>query len=321
MKQTILDPARRERIRNEASEWFVAFCEADIDGAGREAFDQWLKTSPDHLRAYLRISAVWESADRLNYDLPLPATTGRDRRTLSQMPFKALAASLLLVCAAAAAVTWWFQQGETYKTAAAERRSIQLPDGSMIQLNARSAVKVRYTSGERGITLADGEALFSVVKDAQWPFVVHVGESQFRAVGTQFDIYRKPSQATITVVEGQVSVDHDAQQKLLVSAGEQAKIGVGAPRVAYKTNVASATSWTEGTLIFAATALEEVVEEYNRTGLRRLVIADPNLLKYHISGVFPAADPEPMVKFLQQRFGVIVKETRSDIHIYPPSKE
>jgi len=116
-------------------------------------------------------------------------------------------------------------------------------------------------------------------------------------------------------------VDNRAQLSLVVSAGEQAKIGPASPRIAYPINAASATSWTEGTLTFAATPLEEAVEEYNRTGLRRLVIADPNLLKYHISGAFPAADPEPMIRFLQQRFGVIVKESAGDLRIYPPLKE
>src|SRR5215472_10130618 len=52
-------------IREEASEWFVAFCEGRVDAARRESFDRWLRASPEHVRAYLRISALWESAGLL----------------------------------------------------------------------------------------------------------------------------------------------------------------------------------------------------------------------------------------------------------------
>lgn len=321
MKENPDDEARAERIRSEAAEWFVASCEAEIGSSSREIFDRWLKSSPEHLRAYLRMSAMWESADLLQNAAPLPAVpTLRRTWTVSQLRF-GLAACLILACGAVACIAWWrAAQVDSYSTAAAERRTVRLPDGSIIQLNARSGVEVDFSSAQRDVTLSAGQALFAVAKNAQRPFVVHVGELQFKAIGTRFDIYRKPGGATITVVDGQVAVRSHALPPLLVSAGEQAKLGQGAPRVAYKTNVISATSWTEGTLVFAATPLQEIVEEYNRTTARQLVVEDPDLLQYHISGSFPAADPAAIVKFLQRRFGVAVHETSNEIRISAPAK-
>jgi transmembrane sensor len=325
MKQRQLKDERSARIRNEASEWFVAFCEDELDGAGCDAFDRWLRDSADHVRAYLRISAIWQNADVLNHGAPIaipsarvPAWSGRGWRI----------AACLTIALAAVGATWWrFSQPRSYATAAAERRTILLPDGSNVELNAKSKIQIEFSSAERGVSLTEGQALFSVLKNAQRPFVVRVGEVRVRAVGTRFDVYRKPAEATITVVEGQVVViaavsatGNQTIPTLMVSAGEQAKLGPRSPGIAYKTNVAAATSWTQGMLTFDSTPLAQVMEEYNRTGSRRLVIEDPNLLKFHISGVFPADDPWNVVKFLQQRFAIVIEATPEAIRINPPAK-
>jgi transmembrane sensor len=218
---------------------------------------------------------------------------------------------------------WWrWSQPQSYATAAAERRTLRLADGSNVELNARSRIKVDFSPAERGVVLSEGQALFSVAKDAQRPFVVQVDGARIKAIGTRFDVYRKPAESTVTVVEGQVAVIDDAATdanqagaSLTVSAGEQAKLGRRSPHIAYKTNVAAATSWTHGMLSFDSTPLEQVMEEYNRIGSRRLVIQDQSLLKFHISGVFPAADPWNVIKLLQQRFSIVVEETPEAIRV------
>ena len=51
-----------EQIRDEATEWFIRFCEDEVDGSACEEFDAWLRVSPQHVRAYLDISAFWVAA-------------------------------------------------------------------------------------------------------------------------------------------------------------------------------------------------------------------------------------------------------------------
>jgi transmembrane sensor len=119
----------------------------------------------------------------------------------------ALSASVAIACAltgwlAWAAVQWHF----TYATYIGERRSITLEDGSTIDLNARSKVRVRFSPGERDVELLEGQALFAVAHDASRPFIVSAGATRVRAVGTRFDVYRKKSGTTVTVIEGKVAV-------------------------------------------------------------------------------------------------------------------
>src|SRR5438094_918370 len=47
-------------ICEQASEWLVRNRENDLDDEARKSFDLWLRASPQHIRAYLELSAVWE---------------------------------------------------------------------------------------------------------------------------------------------------------------------------------------------------------------------------------------------------------------------
>jgi transmembrane sensor len=93
-----------------------------------------------------------------------------------------------------------------YSTALSEQRSIQFEDGSTVELNSRSKIRVRYSKQKRDVELIEGQALFHVAHDASRPFIVAVGPTRVRAVGTQFDVYKKSSSTVVTVVEGRVAV-------------------------------------------------------------------------------------------------------------------
>ena len=350
------------RIRDEASEWFIANCEREVDSTGRQSFDRWLRTSSEHVRAYLQIASLWEGAGLLAQNTevgleqlvrralsepdirPLSAAeiSSRDSsagRTNWQRPIastswrnKAIAACMLVVSAIAGGTIWWqLARTPTYGTGAAEHRTLRLPDGSNVQLNARSRIELHFTAGERVVELTEGQALFSVAKNPARPFIVRSDDARVRAVGTQFDVYRKSSGTIVTVIEGQVAIRMDGPPEnsasramratsataspVLVSAGEQTVATSRVPMHAYRTNVFAATAWTEGNLVFDSTSLRDVVAEFNRVGSRRLIIEDDSLLGLHLSGAFPSADPSRLVGFLQQRFGVVVTETDKEIRV------
>src|ERR1700722_3040155 len=50
----------------EACEWFVQFRAGEADEQARRDFDLWLRRSPECVRAYLEISAIWSEAPKLD---------------------------------------------------------------------------------------------------------------------------------------------------------------------------------------------------------------------------------------------------------------
>jgi transmembrane sensor len=346
-KETIdkVNPQARER----AAEWLVAFCERELDASGREAFDRWLRASPEHVRAYLQVCAVWESTGLLAKDTKINiealvqralaehnvrALSTKDMRSRSSAGassqrstvlsgWRAIAASILFVCALAGGIVWWqLMRPPMYETGAAEQRTVRLPDGSTVQLNARSRIELHFTTHVRLVDLVEGQAMFSAARNAARPFIVRSGLADVRAIGTRFDVYRKSTGTVITVMEGKVAIGEgslpaakEPASAVLVSAGEQAVATSRTPMHAYRTNVFAATAWTEGKLMFDSVPLGEVVAEFNRVGSRRLTIEDGALLDLHVSGVFPAADSTQLVNFLRERFGVTVTEMDDDVRI------
>jgi ferric-dicitrate binding protein FerR (iron transport regulator) len=134
---------------------------------------------------------------------PSPRRHGRPRAV-------ALAASIAVICVTASLLGWLaVQWHSTYTTGIGERRTVTLEDGSTIDLNARSTIRVKFSNGERVVELLEGQALFEVVKDKARPFIVRSSTAVVRVVGTQFDVYRKRTGTTVTVVEGRVAVFSD----------------------------------------------------------------------------------------------------------------
>jgi transmembrane sensor len=231
------------QIVDEASSWFIECRAGDLDEAGRLELDTWLRRSPEHLRAYLEIAAIWNEGPALDplgkWDAAtliaqaaedpdnvvalreftsdnkaqtssdpatVPHESSQERRFIprrGKLAF-ALAASLAGVLAA----TWLWSQmvSSVYTTGMGEQRFLKLADSSTVELNAKSRVRVHFTRDERAVDILAGEALFNVTKDSARPFVVEVGGMRVSVVGTQFDVYKKAHATVVTVVEGRVSV-------------------------------------------------------------------------------------------------------------------
>jgi len=348
------------QILEEASAWFVELSEGHLTDKVREQFSDWLRASPEHVRAYLQISALWEDAPLLGKGAEdveaLIARTcaagnvvrvGKDRQPLSVRsrrfvtPLRAaLAASLVLV---AIGITFWLQQRGVYETAIGEQRSLTLADGSTIELNAQSRVRVHFTAAERSIDLLEGQVLFHVTHDTARPFIVHSGAASVRAVGTQFDVDRRSGETVVTVVEGRVAVLPDSllqpasaavdssapsisapdfaltgpggARGLLLTAGEQVTLTAQATSRPTRTDVAAAIAWTQRKLVFASSPLTQVADEYNRYHQKRIVIRDRRLASFLVSGVFSSTDSRAFVAFLRAQPNLTVHETDTEIEI------
>jgi transmembrane sensor len=378
------------QIHDAAAHWLVEFRTDTPDVAAKRRFAAWLCTSPEHIRAYLDVLALWEDAqdydsqrrldinalvglaraDRRVTDLrtdddldevadTLASESHAPRATLSRKtnlprllrPHTAIAALLSLVINLGALWIATDPRNVAYTTQIAEQRSVLLSDGSRIDLDALSNVRVNFTSHERTLELLSGQALFHVTKDPKRPFVVRVDGARFRAVGTQFDVNRTTLGTVLTVLEGRVAVlvpaapaknlldsllTHRATASDTVSAqssspgagvkvdaGQQATITRSTITVPRAVDAAAATGWVRRLLIFSSTPLPVVAEEFNRFNFRRLAIASPELVDFHVTGTFPAFDPQTLADFvlyLRHQPGIEVVEKDDQITVRTHSR-
>jgi len=343
----------------EASTWFVSFRYDDVDDDARMRFSEWLRRSPQHIQAYLDIAGVW--ADLPDRDpegrIDVPALILRARESGAEIvslstsgtdgqgkrarvpPRLLLAASITFLCLMGAVAAWlgWSVE-HSYRTGVGEQRSLTLADGSTVDLNSRTRIRVRYSDQERAVELIAGQALFDVAKDPGRPFIVRSGDARVRAIGTRFDVYRKATGTVVTVIEGRVvvlpgraeseaaaapviapgsehAVAHAEPGLRYVSAGEQLAVSLQAIAAPMPTDVAAATAWIQKKLIFDATPLREVAEEFNRYNRRTLVVEGADLEQLGISGVYSSTNPGSLLSFLRDLPDVQVIESDREIRI------
>jgi transmembrane sensor len=295
-----------------------------------------LRTSADRLRSMAGMESKDET-EHVAVPAPPPGIAERGaasfrRRTISGSISGSIAgriaAALIIVCVGALFAVPQFNGSHTYVTGVGELRTVTLADGSRIELNARSRINVKFDDSQRYVELLEGQALFSVANDAARPFIVRSGSTDVKAVGTQFDVNRKPSGTVVTVMEGRVAVSQPARAlatsarreapmpRVLLSPGEQVTVTAHTIIAPKKANLAATTAWTEGLLTFDSAPLSEVVQEFNRHNMKPLVIADERLLELRISGIFPATGAQRLTSFLQQRFGIAVQEREDAIRLF-----
>jgi transmembrane sensor len=234
-----------EQISEEAAEWLVEFRMGDIDAEGRRAFDEWVRSSPEHLRAFLEIAAIWNEGGALDAarEIDLDALIARARTEQNVVPisqatidgnltpasgsdvddtgpranrgssrsrvkFRSYAAVATVLMTSAAAFLLWnsLYAAPTYSTGVGENRTITLRDGSTVALDSRTKIRIRFTDDRRLVELQGGQALFHVAKNPARPFIVKSGATQVRAIGTAFDVYKQDDGTLVTVVEGRVAV-------------------------------------------------------------------------------------------------------------------
>ncbi|RQP18678.1 MAG: FecR family protein [Parapedobacter sp.] len=144
---------------------------------------------------------------------------------------------------------------------------LELPDGSIAWLNARSTL--RFTGGgfsrERRVVI-DGEAYFAVAHDAGKPFVVETGAVQTTVLGTQFVVsYYDREQLGITLLEGAVNVKHADGNGVAIAPGEQARYsGQGTTPEVSKVDIDRVATWRKGFFSFSDDSIMDVMNVLSR---------------------------------------------------------
>jgi transmembrane sensor len=215
---TASSPSTREKIEQQAAVWTARIETGSLSSAEQAALAAWLAEDPDHGWV---LSRYREMCAQLSAQVPL--LTDEDevqqvvRRATRWRRIRNYSVSVLAAAAVVAvAAVLTSIQPQRVATAASERRTLVLDDGSRVELNAGTRLEVRMAGETREIRFAQGEAMFQVARDPKRPFLVKTEEGTIRVTGTAFNVRQIASESVeVTVLEGSVP----GQQALLSDAG------------------------------------------------------------------------------------------------------
>lgn len=306
----------------DAAVWIARLHGPERSEATVSGWRDWFGAHPDHKLAWEVVSDKWNKSHDLPVGLVNALALVRSdsiRRRFRPMltAIAAAAASVVLVCTAL-----YLGKG-VVTTAVGEQKTLNLPDGTRIELNTASRLVLAYDENTRVVELKSGEAYFSVAHEHR-PFVVRVGNRKVIAVGTSFTVRRDPSAAdsvTVTLIEGKVALVPLSAENILpempltdvtiLTAGERAQVRNNASIRLDTPPIDRVTGWMRGQLIFDHTPLVDAVAELNRYGATTLSIGSPETGRIEVSGTFRVGDSLSFARAAAQTYNLTLV-TRAD---------
>ena len=352
---------RRNRAGTEAAHWFVRLQSEDMERSEREQFVDWLRESHIHIAEMLRVAQVHGALEQFDrwaristgpetdgatvVQLPSPPDKDSPPRLEGEGPRARLPRSrrMRLFAVAATLATLFVTtsivvpkiRGQVIETERGERREVVLNDGSVVQVDPQTRLRVKYVDAVRRVFLEHGRAVFHVAKNANRPFLVQADGTTVRAVGTAFGVERQPQGIVVTVAEGRVAVvpttaviDYGLASKpeniqpqplsskktgpaqrevaapgegpLFLTANQQVTVRrSGSAEPVREVDSQRELAWAEGRLIFHNDDVGKVIAQFNRYNRVQLSVTDSALASRPVSGVFNASEPEAFIEFLQ----------------------
>ncbi|GAB3124003.1 FecR family protein [Novispirillum itersonii] len=292
--------------REAALAWFVRLHSGDASRDDHAAFALWADAAPEHRQEYARLDQVWEDLEHL----PDPRPAQR-RRRLHRRALAGAALCTLALGIAAGPLTGPFGplplgDGVGYAAATGQIRSVPLPDGSRLVLEAGSRAVVTYSPDRRHVELREGRVQAVVATDPARPFEVTSAGLTARALGTAYTVEQRQDATIVAVQESTVEVRRDGQPPQRLTAGQ--RLTASAAGMTVDRASAADTAWQNGHMVFEDVALADVIAGLNRWRPGTVLLLGPDLAARRVSGVFDTASPDAILAALTATLGL--RQTR-----------
>lgn len=229
----------------------------------------------------VQVANMWSVIDRATHEEEARVIPIWQRQ---RMTILAVVVAVLLILAG-----WWVLPAPPevrLVTTTADQNVYELPDGSLVTLNAQTSVS--YEPGEwlsaRRVKLS-GEAFFEVEKGT--PFIVATPYGEVQVLGTSFNVDARADRFVVACYTGSVRVAAASSSRVL-SSGEKA--------IARNNRLEKETfesgkeaAWREGMHYFEAATLQMVFNELERQFEVKVKLPD-NLAGREYTGFFETGD-------------------------------
>ena len=202
-----------------------------------------------------------------------------------------------------------------YKTGYASLKRIELPDGSVVMMNANSNLRINKewnTVNTREVWL-DGEAYFTVAKktSTHQKFVVHTSYADVEVLGTKFNVNTRRNQFMVSLEEGKIRllINPEVKKKvnqvksipaLEIQPGQLVKIdSVSGLHIEQEKNIQNLSGWVNNDFHFNDTPLKEIGKTIEEVYGYKMIIKDTALANRKISGDLHAEGIQDLADVLE----------------------
>ncbi|MEO7393638.1 MAG: FecR family protein [Chitinophagaceae bacterium] len=191
------------------------------------------------------------------------------------------------------------------------KSKIQLPDGSVVWLNAGSKLTYNKEYGQqiREVSLT-GEGYFDIIKNKEKPFIIHTSNIDIKVLGTAFNVraYPEDKQTETILIRGsiEVTIKNRPDNKIILSPNEklivenesfikkgkdatkaiQPAISINKLIRSIADSTVAETQWVDNKLVFNDESFAELAVRMERWYDINIEITDPLLEQKRMTGNF-----------------------------------
>ena len=228
-------------------------------------------------------------------------------------PWRLVASIALFMLVSSFVYLQFFSHSEiVLATAYGEQLETQLPDGSLVTLNANSSL--RYHTREPRKVWLEGEAFFEVteIPETHADFQVLTEDLTVKVLGTSFNVNTRNDQTKVFLEEGKVKlkVDNSASDVIEMDPGDLIAYSKKQNKLKENRKNASAlenASWKEGTLIFNETPLPKALYKIEDIYGIQFLLQSKELKEEIISGGVPIKDLTVTLQTLREVYGIRIE--------------
>jgi len=304
-----------DSLIDDALQWQVIWASGEMTPDEEQLFEKWLSEHPTHAETWANVSGKLARFTAIPEALKRNVYQQVDQELVRRRTWLKSLGGLFL-CAGAAYTAGSLPQGKIHlaqlKTGKGEFKTMVLPDGGTLKLNADSAVDLDYSPTSRTVVLHAGEIqLISAPGLTAHPvaLVVKVREGSVRAIGTAFTVNRldhySAGEVKVAVQEGLVEVSNDSNSVRI--ARGQTVMFTSAHIAAPQPSIRDTVAWTKGLIIAERQKLGEFLNELRRyrPGILR---CDPSVFNLELSGVFPVADTDYILQTVANTLPIQIRQ-------------
>lgn len=294
----------------QAIQWMLRLRESGHDPALQQECKQWRTAHHEHEQA-------WQRVIHLHQDLDLRAVPGaglalQTLETSQRRLHRRQALKLLGGAAMVGTAAWVGKDLDTvnawtsdYATGTGERRSFTLPDGSLMQLNTRSAVDLAFNDQQRMVRLKQGELMIAC--NPQRSLLVETRDGLLEGFEGRFVVRQDSDCTQVSISHGRVAIHRPGNGQLQwIESGQNWRLNaLGTHRL--EQLEMDAMAWAEGLIVTRDMRLFDFLAQVSRYRHGYLGCSD-DIADLRLSGVFRLEDPEQLLQLLPRTLPVRLRQ-------------
>ncbi len=294
---------------------------------------QWLSSDPDNKKKFSHLKELWENGmeDYKFYQMANEKEAWKTfhaklemvdsvtlKTNLIQGQFnqkKRLIRNLIAIAAVflgLVGIGLWFilsmNKPIIYETASNVHKNITLDDGSTISLNPLTKIEVSdsYNKSNRTVIMSSGEAHFEVGHHTNQPFIVELGNTRIKDIGTSFTIQKSKKEINVSVTSGIVVFEKLTTKEIReLTTGTSITFNVENESFDKIKQVKSSSKGNEQMLNFENTPLSDVIISIQKVYGKKIIISDTNIANKKITAQLDGMPYSTVMKVICKSLGLV----------------